>query len=83
MAVVVVLRAAPDAAAIFPEHPHVEGHLAVILEVEGAPPAQTMCAGERLPAASQGYAARSGSLDRNPRGPAAAAVRLQPEPAWT
>ena len=35
---VVVLRAAPDAATIFPEHPHIEGRVAIVLEVEGAPP---------------------------------------------
>ena len=47
--VAAVFRAAPRTAPIFPEHPHIEGHVAVILEVKGAPPAQAACAGERLP----------------------------------
>ena len=78
---IVVLRAAPDAATIFPEHPQVEGHPTIILEMEGAPPAQAACAGERLPAAGQGYVARGGSLDRDPRGLTVATIHLQPEPA--
>ena len=63
---VVVLRAAPDAATIFPEHPHIEGRIAIVLEVEGAPPAQAARAGKRLPAAGQGCVARDGDLDRDP-----------------
>ena len=51
--------------------------------MEGAPPAQAMRAGERLPTAGQSYVARDGDLDRDPRSPAAATVCLQPEPAWT
>ena len=35
---VIVLGVAPDAPAVFSEHPHVEGHVAVVFEVEGAPP---------------------------------------------
>ena len=80
---IVRLRAAPGAATIFPKHPHIEGRSTVILEVERAPPAQAVRAGERLLAAGQGYVARGGSLDRDPRGLAATTVRLQPEPAWT
>ena len=63
---VVVLRAAPDAAAIFPEHPHIEGRVAIVLEVEGSPPAQATRAGKRLPAAGQGCVARNKDLDRDP-----------------
>ena len=48
---VVHLGAAPDTAAVFRKHPHVEGRVAVILEVEGAPPAQATRAGKRLPTA--------------------------------
>ena len=33
---VVVLRATPEGTAIFPEHPHIEGRVAIVLEVEGA-----------------------------------------------
>ena len=80
---IVRLGAAPGAATIFPKHPHIEGRSTILPEVEGAPPAQGARAGECLPAAGQGYVARSGSLDRNPRGLAAAAIRLHPEPAWT
>ena len=36
-AAVIVFQAAPNAAAIFFEHPHVEGGIAVELEVQGAP----------------------------------------------
>ena len=50
---VVVLRAAPDAATIFPKYPHEKGRFAVVLEVEGAPPAQPARAGECLPASGQ------------------------------
>ena len=39
-AAVVTLGATPCAATIFPKHPHVEGGIAVKLEVQGAPPAQ-------------------------------------------
>ena len=31
----------------------------------------------------QGYVARSGDLDHDPRSPAGATICLQPEPAWT
>ena len=48
---VVVLGAAPDAPTIFSEHPHIEGRVVVVFEVEGAPPAQAARAGKRLPAA--------------------------------
>ena len=65
--IVVRLGAAPGAATIFPKHPHIEGRSTIVPEVEGAPPAQAARAGERLPAAGQGYVARGGSLDRNPR----------------
>ena len=47
---VVDLGAAPGAATIFPKHPHVEGRITVVLEMEGAPPAQATRAGKRLPA---------------------------------
>ena len=80
---VVRLGAAPGAATVFPKHPHVEGRAAIELEVEGAPPAQAMRAGERLPAMGQSYVSRDEDLNRDPGSPAAAAVRLQPEPAWT
>ena len=66
LTIVVVLRAAPDTATIFPEHPHVEGRIAIVLGVEGAPPAQAASAGKRLPAAGQGCVARDGDLDRDP-----------------
>ena len=62
MAAVVVLRVAPSAATIFLEHPHVEGGITVELEVQGAPPAQTTCAGKRLPAVDQGQAPGSKDL---------------------
>ena len=52
----VVFRAAPSAATIFPKHPHVEGGIAVELEVQGAPAAQATRAGKRLPAMGQGQA---------------------------
>ena len=39
-AAVVTLGATPCAATIFPKHPHVEGGVAVELEVQGAPAAQ-------------------------------------------
>ena len=80
---VIRLGPAPGAATIFPKHPHIEGRSTIVLEVEGAPPAQAARAGERLPAAGQGYVTRGGSLDRDPRGLTAATIRLQPEPAWT
>nr|XP_040243819.1 CASP-like protein 4A1 [Aegilops tauschii subsp. strangulata] len=74
-----ILGAAPRMAVVLPEHPHVEGHEAVLPEVEGAPSAQASCAGERLPTASQGHVTCGGDLDPSPRGPTAAAVSLQPE----
>ena len=77
--VVVVLGAAPDAATIFPKYPHKEGRVAVILEVEGTPPAQSTRVGERLPTASQECVAYGGDLDCNPRSLVAVVVRLQPE----
>ena len=77
---VVVLREAPDAATIFSKYPHEEGRVAVVLEVEGVPPTKAARAGKRLPAVGQGYVARDGDLNRDLRSPAAAAVRLQPEP---
>ena len=83
MDAVVVFRVAPYTETIFPKHPHVEGGVAIELEVEGAPPAQAARAGERLPTAGQSYVARDGDLDRDPRSPAAATVCLQPKPAWT
>ena len=81
MAAVVVLRATPSAATIFPEHAHVEGGIAVELEVQGAPPDQTARAGKRLPAAGQGQAPGRGDLQRSPGGSAAATIRLEPEAA--
>ena len=66
LAAVVVLRAASDAATIFPEYPHVEGRVAVVLEVEGAPLAQAACVGKRLPAVGQGCVAHDRDLDRDP-----------------
>ena len=38
-AAVIVFEAAPSTAIVFPEHPHVEGGIAIKLEVQGAPPA--------------------------------------------
>ena len=49
-AVVIILGTAPNTAAILSEHPHVEGGVAVELEVQGAPAAQATRAGKRLPA---------------------------------
>ena len=59
---VLVLGAAPCAATIFPKHPHVEGGIAVKLEVQGAPTAQATRAGKRLPTAGQGQAPGRGDL---------------------
>ena len=73
---VVRLGVAPGAGTIFPKHPHVEGHITVILEVEGAPPAQAARAGERLPTMGQSYVARGRDFNRDLGGPAAAVVRL-------
>ena len=78
---IVVLRAAPSAATIFLEHPHVEGGIAVELEVQGAPPVQTTRAGKRLPAAGQGQAPGCRDLQQRLGGSAAATVRLKPEAA--
>ena len=63
---VVHLRAAPGAATIFPKHPHIEGLSTIVLEVDGAPPAQAARAGKRLPATGQGCVARDRDLDRDP-----------------
>ena len=65
-AAVVVLRAAPYAATIFPKHPHVEGGIAVKLEVQGAPTAQATRAGKHLPTAGLGQAPGCGDLQRSP-----------------
>ena len=43
-----VFRAAPCTTTFFPEHPHVEGREAVVLEVEGAPPAQVARGGANV-----------------------------------
>ena len=80
---VVDLRAAPGAATIFPKHPHVEGCITIVLEMEGAPPAQAAHVGERMPTTGQSYVARGGDLNHNPRSSAAATVCLQAEPTWT
>ena len=61
-----VLGAAPCAATVFPKYPHVEGREAVVLEVEGAPPAQPPPAGKCLPAMGQGHVAGGGDLDPSP-----------------
>ena len=74
--VTAVLRAAPQAAVVPPEHPHIEGRRVVVLEVEGAPSAQATRAGKVLPAASQYHAPRGGDLGANPLGSAAALVSL-------
>ena len=50
---VVHLGAAPGAATIFPKHPHVEGCITVVPEMEGAPPAQAARVGKRLPAGAR------------------------------
>ena len=81
MATVVVLRATPSAATIFPEHPHIEGGITVELKVQGAPLAQTKRAGKRLPAAGQVQAPGCGDLQRSPGVSVAATVRLKPEAA--
>ena len=70
---VVHLGAAPGAATIFPKHPHIEGRITIVLELEGA---QAARAGERLPTAGQSYVAHDGDLDRDARSPAAATVCL-------
>ena len=44
-----IFWAAPCVAVVFPEHPKEEGRKAIILEVEGAPPAQAPRVGECLP----------------------------------
>ena len=61
-AAVVVLRAAPGTATIFPEHPHLEGGVTIELEVHGTPPAQAARAGKRLLAVRQGLVPRDGDL---------------------
>lgn len=55
--VAAIFGAAPCAVAVFPKHPHIEGLEAVLLEVEGAPPAQVVRVGKRLPSAGQGHIA--------------------------
>ena len=80
-AAVVVFRATPGTATVFPEHPHVEGGVAIKLEVQGAPPAQATHEGKRLPAACQSPIPRNGDLQRSPGGPAAATICLKPEAA--
>ena len=59
---VIVFGAAPNAAAIFSEHPHVEGGVAVELEMQDAPPAQAARAGKRLPVVGQGHTPGDGDL---------------------
>ena len=81
MAAIIILRATPSAATIFLEHPHIEGGIAVELEVQGAPPDQTTRAGKRLPAAGQGQAPGRGDLQRSPGGSAAATIHLEPKAA--
>ena len=78
---VVVLRVAPSVATILLEHPHVEGGIAVELEVQGAPPAQTMHAGKRLPVTGQGQAPGCRDLQRSPGGSAAGTICLKLEAA--
>ena len=74
-----VLRAAPHAAAIPPEHPHIEGRQAVVLEVEGAPSAKATHAGESLPDAGQSRLPGGGDLQSSLGGPTAATVSLKPK----
>ena len=50
LVVAAVFWAAPHAAAVLPEHPHIEGSQAIVLEVESAPSAQAMRGGEGLSA---------------------------------
>ena len=61
-AAVVIFRATPGTVTVFPEHPHVEGGVAVKLEVQDAPPAHTTRAGKRLPAAGQSRIPDDGDL---------------------
>ena len=77
----VIFRAAPSAVTIFPNHPHVEGGVVVELEVQGAPAGQATRAGKRLSAAGQSHAPGHEDLQRSPRGPAAAAICLEPKAA--
>ena len=65
-AAVVALGAAPRAVTIFRKHPHIEGGVAVELEVQGAPVAQATCTGKRLPTAGQGQIPGRGDLQGNP-----------------
>ena len=58
-----ILGAAPCAAAVHPEHPHKKGREAIVLKVEGAPPTQDSCTGERPPTSGQGHVACSRDLD--------------------
>ena len=66
---------------IFPKHPHEKGRSTIVLEVEGAPPAQAARAGKCLPAAGQGHVPGDGDLHRDLGSPAVAAVHLEPEAA--
>ena len=59
---VIIFGVAPNAAAIFPEHPHIEGGVTVKLEMHGAPPAQATRAGKHLPAAGQSDGPGDGDL---------------------
>ena len=77
-AAVIVFGAAPNAAAVFSEHPCVEGGVAVKLEMQGAPPAQASCAGKRFPATGPGHVPGDGDLQRGLGGSAAATVCLKP-----
>ena len=63
---IIIFREAPNVAAIFSEHPHVEGGITVKLEVQGAPTAQATRAGKRLPTAGQGQAPDRGDLQSSP-----------------
>ena len=59
---IIIFGAAPNAVAIFSEHPHVEGGVAIEIEMQGAPPAQATRAGKRLPAAGQSHVPSDGDL---------------------
>ena len=61
-AAVIVLGAASSMMVVFPEHPHVEGGVAVELEVQSASSAQAARAGKCLPATGQGCLPGGGDL---------------------